>query len=207
MTPTATSDRLPVRTGRPRSQAADDAILAATLDLVRTHGYGGLTMASVIERAGVSSATLYRRWATKHDLVAAALASVRPDRPGTDSGSLAGDIRQFMDHTRAAVDGGWAELVGALGVDAKRDPELSAALRARFLDPRIAELESILDRAEQRGELAASPPAEEALSLVVGPLHHHAILLGKPLTDRFVHAACRNAVAGLQAVGSELAAS
>ena len=62
-----------VRSGRPRSQAADDAILRAALDLLREHGYGGLTMASIIERAGVSSATLYRRWATKQDLVLAAL--------------------------------------------------------------------------------------------------------------------------------------
>ena len=187
------------RPGRPRSHAADEAILTAALDLVREQGYGALTMAAVIERAGVSSATLYRRWATKHDLVVAALEQVRPETLGRDTGSLAGDIAQFIQHTRTAVEGGWVELAEAIGVAAKRDPELSAALRERFLAPRIARLESILRRAVQRGELSAVPPAEQALSLIVGPLHHHAIVLGNPLTDAFLDTACRQAVAGLAA--------
>ena len=42
----------------PLAVAADEAILAATLELLTERGYGGLTMISVIERAGVSSATL-----------------------------------------------------------------------------------------------------------------------------------------------------
>ena len=61
------------RPGRQRSEAAGELILATTLDCLREYGYAGLTMAGVIERAGVSSATLYRRWATKPELVAAAV--------------------------------------------------------------------------------------------------------------------------------------
>ena len=189
----------PARTGRPRSQAADDAILNATLDLVRECGYGGLTMAAVIERAGVSSATLYRRYATKHDLVVAALDSVRPEPYITDTGSLAGDIRQFMNHTRAAIEGGWVELAEAIGVYAKRDAELSDALREHFLAPRLAELSAVLRRAKHRGEIDTVPSAEVALSLIVGPLRYHALMLGKPLTEAFLRATCRSALAGLQA--------
>src|SRR5690606_19453403 len=55
----------PARAGRQRDPAADEAILAATLELLAEGGYGTLTVAAVIERAGVSSATLYRRFATK----------------------------------------------------------------------------------------------------------------------------------------------
>ena len=38
-------------------------------------------MSAVIAAAGVSSATLYRRWPTKQQLVAAALASLRALAP------------------------------------------------------------------------------------------------------------------------------
>ena len=38
------------RPGRQRSEAADQAILAAALDLLAIDGYGGLTMAAVIAR-------------------------------------------------------------------------------------------------------------------------------------------------------------
>ncbi|MBU3702145.1 MAG: helix-turn-helix transcriptional regulator, partial [Acidimicrobiia bacterium] len=68
-----------VRPGRQRSEAADHAILSATLDLLSETGYGALTVAAVIARSGVSSATLYRRWPTKQDLVAAALASLHAE--------------------------------------------------------------------------------------------------------------------------------
>ena len=186
------------RSGRPRSHAADEAILSATLDLVREHGYGGLTMSAVIERAGVSSATLYRRWSTKHDLVVAALDKVRPEPTASDTGSLAGDLREYMSHARAAVEGGWVELVEAIGVHARRDEDLAAALRERFLTPRAAELKAILRRALERGELQKVPPIETALSFVTGPLYYHAVRLGERLTDSFVAAACDYAVAALQ---------
>ena len=188
--------------GRPRSHAADDAILAATLDLLRTHGYSALTMAAVIDRARVSSATLYRRWATKHALVVAALATLQSEPVGTDTGSLAGDLRQFINHIRTAIEGGWVELAEAIGMEAKRDAELAAALRERFLAPRTEELAAILSRAVQRGELASAPRIDVAHSLVVGPLHHHAIVLGHRLTPAFLAAAHRHAVAGLEAIGA-----
>lgn len=44
--------------GRPRSSVADQAISEATLGLLLEVGYGGLTMAGVAHRAGVSTATL-----------------------------------------------------------------------------------------------------------------------------------------------------
>ena len=118
-----------VRSGRPRSQAADDAILSSTLDVLREHGYGGLTMAAVIERAGVSSATLYRRWTTKQDLVLAALETMRPEPVSTDTGSLDGDIRGFLRHTCGAIERGWADVSDAIGLEANSNPELLTALR------------------------------------------------------------------------------
>ena len=56
-----------------RGEAADAAILDATIEVLGEQGYGGLTVSAVIERAGVSSATLYRRWPTKLELVMAAI--------------------------------------------------------------------------------------------------------------------------------------
>jgi len=198
---TATATAEAGRTGRPRSQAADEAILSATLDLVRRYGYGALTMTAVIERSGVSSATLYRRWATKHDLVVAALEHVRPEAvAASDTGSLEGDVRRFLAGVRASLEGGWVELAQAISVDAKQDVALGDALRRRFLEPRIDEVAAMLDRARRRGELAVRPPAEEALSLVIGPLHYAAVILGTPLTDGFLDGVAGAAVAGLQAL-------
>ena len=65
--------------GRPRSAEANEAILGATLELLAGDGYAALTMERVRERAGVGKATIYRRWGSKEELVAAE-AKMKPGR-------------------------------------------------------------------------------------------------------------------------------
>ena len=60
------------RRGRPRSEEAKRAILRAAFDLLVEQGLAATSMDSVAERAGVSKATIYRRYPSKADLVIAA---------------------------------------------------------------------------------------------------------------------------------------
>jgi AcrR family transcriptional regulator len=185
------------RPGRQRRAAADAAILDATLALLRDRGYEALTMAAVIENAGVSSATLYRRWTAKSELVAAAVASLVPDEPaGIDTGSLEGDVAAFVREVAGAIKarGHMAELLGG----DKKDAELTAALRAKLLTPRIRTLQGILERGVARGEITSPPSAETCLPLVVGPLHYRATILDEPLSPAFVRRVVQTTVAGLR---------
>lgn len=190
----------PVRLGRHRSKAAGDAILAATLELLSERGYDGFTVSSVIERAGVSSATLYRRWPTKQHLVVAAVASLAPQPIDSDTGSLAGDLRALLAHIAQSVAARREDVAEALAHEVKRNAELAAALGDKFLLPRLDELRGILARARQRGELGTAPSPEIALSLAAGPLYHRAFVLGETLTPAFVAQATRHALRGLGAV-------
>ena len=47
-------------------------LLAVTLRLLQQHGYEGLTVEAVAATARASKATIYRRWASKAELVLAA---------------------------------------------------------------------------------------------------------------------------------------
>ena len=76
--------------GRPRSTAADLAIMRATIQILVEDGYDGLTMAGVAQRAGVSTATLYRRYESKVDLVVGCITN-RPLRK--DKGVKAGSSK------------------------------------------------------------------------------------------------------------------
>ena len=129
MTAAAQRARQRSRPGRHRSEAADEAIMAATLELLGEHGYGGVTMAGVIERAGVSSATLYRRFSNKDDLVAAAVATLVPSALEIDTGSLAGDLKAFVAALSRALVNRRAEVTDALGqrVEAQRAAACVAA--------------------------------------------------------------------------------
>ena len=174
------------RPGRQRSEAADEAILDATLAVLAEQGYAGLTMAAVIERSGVSSATLYRRYTTKIELVTAAIAALLPQPVDTDTGSFEGDLTAFIRHVAQSIERRNERAVQALRIEKERDPELHACLRERFLAPRLADLKAILVRAKKRGEIDTVPPVDVALSLVTGPLYHRAYHLDEPLTAAFV---------------------
>lgn len=55
--------------GRPRDPEADNAILNAAFELFLERGLDGTSIEQVARRAGVTRATVYRRFATKDDLL------------------------------------------------------------------------------------------------------------------------------------------
>src|ERR1700736_364907 len=100
--------------GRPRSSEADQAIVAATLALLEEDGYAALTMAGVAARAGVSTATLYRRWPSKLDLVVGVLARMSEDAPIIDTGTLGGDLTVLLTNTATKLTGDGGRLFEGL---------------------------------------------------------------------------------------------
>lgn len=57
------------RRGRPRDEAIDAQIVDALFELIEELGLGAVTIDAIAERAGVSKATIYRRWDSKEDLI------------------------------------------------------------------------------------------------------------------------------------------
>ena len=185
------------RPGRQRSQAADDSILAAALDVLAADGYGGLTMSAVIAAAGVSSATLYRRWPTKQQLVAAALASLHSAVVDIDTGSLEGDVAEFLRSSADTRSVRRADLAEDVAVELRRNPDFRAAVNEKFVVPRLVVLGHILDRARNRGELGPGLSAEVAMSFINGPLHHRVFVMGGEPTTAFLRSVVAAALVSL----------
>src|SRR5215467_9626364 len=82
--------------GRPRDPSADRAILEATLTLLAEQGYAELVLLDVAKRAGVSTATLYRRWPSKAPLVLDALRTLILTVPLPDTGGTRQDLIVFL---------------------------------------------------------------------------------------------------------------
>ncbi|MEE2677279.1 MAG: TetR/AcrR family transcriptional regulator [Myxococcota bacterium] len=155
--------------GRPRDPAAERAIIAATLELLAEAGYEGVRVAQVARRAGVSKATMYRRWPTKTQLVVAALRTTPPLQP-VDTGSLADDLEALLVQFLAIVDATpLAGVLAALAAERRRDPDL-----ARVLDPFVRErtrpLVESMQRAVARGEIPPTVDLDLAASLAGGPI-------------------------------------
>ena len=85
-----------------RTAQTSQAILDATLSALAEVGYAALTLDGVAVRAGVHRSSVYRRWATKDELIVdAVLASAARDVPTPDTGSLRGDLHAFAQAVTA----------------------------------------------------------------------------------------------------------
>jgi AcrR family transcriptional regulator len=183
------------RPGRPRSVEADEAILDAALQLFSEVGYSGLSVESVAERAGVGKATIYRRYATKADLMMAATERLADDDPGVDTGTLRGDLEVIVNGlSRKLTDGPIGRLAPHMVSAMACHPDLAAAHRA-FLAARRRRAREAFRRGVERGEVAPDAELELACDLVAGPIFYRHLLSGAPLNRRFatrlVDAVCR----------------
>ena len=89
--------------GRPRDESADSAILAAAVALLQEGGVEHLTVSAVVARSGVARATVYRRFASRELLLAAAIGEVKGRAPYPVSGNLETDIRRAAEQARAIL--------------------------------------------------------------------------------------------------------
>jgi AcrR family transcriptional regulator len=123
------------------------------LELVAEVGYDRLSIEAVAQRAGASKATLYRRWATKRDLVVAAVkAGPASAELVVDTGSLRGDLLLLGQHLVETLRSSEGGLVLGLLKAGLEDPELCRLLEES--GPTGAALPpEVLRRAVARGEL------------------------------------------------------
>ena len=177
-----------VARGRPRSQEADRAILAAAVELLAERGLAAMSIEEVAARAGVGKATIYRRWPSKGLLALDAfVASFRAEQPLPDTGTLRGDLLEALHAwVRAVTRTPMGRLLADLIAEAQHDPELRAAWRDRVLEPLRSQHRIMLDRAIARGEIPATVDREVVLDLFFGAAQHRLLLGHLPLTEDFI---------------------
>ena len=174
--------------GRPRSQEADRAILAATLELLASKGLAAMSIEEVAARAGVGKATIYRRWPSKGLLALDAfVAAFREQQALPDTGTLRGDlVAALRAWVRAVTTTSMGPMLTGLIAEAQHDRELREAWRDRVLEPLRSQHRIMLDRAIARGEIPASVDREVVLDLFFGAAQHRLLLGHLPLTDDFI---------------------
>ncbi len=171
--------------GRPRSIEADAAILEATLEEYKHCGYGGLCVDAVAARAGVSKATIYRRYASKLDLVMASTVAAVPDATSQpDTGSLRGDLIQRLHALRDLLHG-TGRVMRRLVSERGDYAELDAA-HAQFVAERRAATASLIERAIARGEIAADVDVAFVSDLLAGPLFYRFLVHDDVVDDTYI---------------------
>lgn len=169
--------------GRPLDEQVSTEILDAAVAVLTEQGFAGVTVDNVAATAGVSKATIYRRWSTKEALLleAASCLSGAPDEL-PDTGSLRGDlVALYEGFLPALIDGIPGQMLPQMVAEGTRNPEIRALL-ADFADERRTRWRTVLERAVDRGELVDGVDVEVVVDCLTGPLFTRLLVTGRPLT-------------------------
>ena len=184
---------------RPRSEEARRKALAAATDLIVERGVGNLTIEEVAARSGVAKTTIYRHWPERASLI---IDTVRAsfEHVGTpDTGSLRGDLEAFFfGMVRADLSGTVGHLMPCMIDAASRDPEIEMLLD-RISVERQQPVLTIVERAQQRGELPEDLDTRVVVGTIVGPIVFRKLIWRQPLDAAYVGGCLDVAIAGLQA--------
>jgi AcrR family transcriptional regulator len=185
--------------GRPRSEAAKRAILAAAHALLREGGPGAVTMEAVAERAGVGKPTVYRWWPDRHAVAMAALMETEtPERAMSRSASALSGLRSQLRAISKRFATSTGRHVTSMIAAADSGSELSKAFRNHFVLARRAEGKALLERAIQEGELNPELDLEVAVDLLYGALFFRLLMGHAPLDEAFLDRALDTALAGMR---------
>lgn len=159
-----------------RSARVRAAVHRAVEELLARDGGEPLTIPVIAARAGVHPTTVYRRWGSLAELMAAVATSrFSGDIVVPDTGSLRGDLERWV-----------ADVATDLA-----DPDVLAIMRAAVgtagagggtacVGDRHAQLEAMIAR--ERSRDGAVPTLERAADALLGPLYYRALFTELPVT-------------------------
>ena len=183
MTTTTDTPRL----GRKRDLSRDPEILEATIDVLAETGYDGMTIDMVAARAKAGKATVYRRWASKSDLVIDAIGCMKNADLDFDhlpnTGTLRGDlVAMIKPHS---IQDGQKKLHVMAGIVSmiSKHPELTDSLYAIMVEPRARANRFFLTRAIERGEIRADVDVD-MISMVSASMVTYRTLMLRKTVDR-----------------------
>jgi AcrR family transcriptional regulator len=173
------------RRGRPRSVEADQAILGATLDLASEVGITGMSMDDVAQRAGVSKATIYRRWCSKEALVLDALRSAALPFDDVDSGTLRGDLDLYVGELIQRFSPGPMNDVLPHLIEVSCHDETIRSSLDDYIRVRRVPLRTILTRAVERGELPYDTDIDVTIDTLIGAFVYRRLLSHDAIDEHF----------------------
>jgi len=200
---TEIDDVAPARLGRKRDHTRDAEIMDAALSVLAEEGYDGMTIDMVAARAKAGKATVYRRWASKEELVIDSVACMKQAdlEPASlpDTGTLRGDLLAMIKpRTIEESERKLRVMTGLMSMLAK-DSALAGAVNEAIIAPRIAINRHLLERAIARGEISASVDVQMISQISQAMVTYRMILDRKPIDPDFLRSIVTGVV--LPAVG------
>ncbi|PWT79863.1 MAG: TetR family transcriptional regulator [Acidobacteria bacterium] len=156
--------------GRQRSEESEEAILCATLHLLKEKPLRDITIEEIARKAGVGKATIYKWWPSKaYVALDAFLRKTNRMVPTPDTGSAENDFREQLSALVSFFTSPTGRIFSQFLAEGQSDKEFATLFRERFVKPRREAVGVIFDRGVKRGEIDRSLDRELVLDLIYGP--------------------------------------
>jgi AcrR family transcriptional regulator len=167
--------------GRQRSEESEDAILCATLQLLKKKPLRDITIEAIARNAGVGKATIYKWWPSKaYVALDAFLRKMNRMVPTPDTGSVETDLKEHLQYLIAFYTSPTGRIFSQFLAEAQSDSEFASLLTERFMKPRRETAGAILDRGVKRGEIDRSLDRDLVLDLIYGPALYRLLVMQAP---------------------------
>ena len=168
-----------------RSERSKQAILDATRELLAEEGgVRSLTIEAVAARSGVAKTTIYRRWRDKWEL---ALDAAMIDMLSTfDDPIDVGETREELitvvnSAIRTLGSKPYGPAMQGLASEVATDPELARVYQEYVVDPRRRQIEAVVERGIERGDLRPDTDPRLFQELLIGAIYYRLLFSGPPL--------------------------
>ena len=130
-----------------------------------------MSIEAVASEAGVGKPAIYRRFRTKADVVASAIAEQLPSLEVPELGDTKAESRVVLDRGLPADGNPYMGLLGGLLSEYQRHPELITAFRNSVLLPRRAIGRQVIERGQERGDVRPELDPEMIVDALIGPFY------------------------------------
>jgi AcrR family transcriptional regulator len=175
--------------GRPRDSKREDAIAAAAISMIQEVGYERCTIEAIALKAGVSKATIYRRWNNKQEVIANAISHhAFSQTPCIDTGNLRDDLVELLLAKVKVLKGPDGAVIASIMSAAKMDTELAKAIPYSVRDGESQVHEVILERAIKRGEISPNANLELLAEITPAIMTYRIFMSQQPVNRKFIEA-------------------
>lgn len=149
--------------GRPLDDELTDTILDTTWSIVVERGYAAVDIQAIAKSVGCGKTSIYRRWANRSELVAAAFMHTLEIGDDPDTGNVVDDLVQFALVNARNQHGRMSHVLVNVVAD-----DVMTTLWEKFYGPRQALALIIMRRGIERGELPGDADLLAILDLLSG---------------------------------------
>src|SRR4029077_4035167 len=157
--------------GRPRSEQARQEILETAYKLLRDKGFDGVGSHEIAQVAGVSSATLYRWWKSKEEILFdACFEHMKPVLAIPEIGSALTRLRRYVLRAREFLVSEEGAIMARVLTGIHEDKRLRQMFLERYVNPRRQIQRGIIEDAIASGELKRTTDTELLIDALNGPV-------------------------------------